>query len=217
MISTAFGLIATTIYSFGLSFFDNIYLSMFLPSIFLMILKKEAIVQTFKKLIFLNIFIAFVSLSAILSKDYELALLIFLRSNALLLFMLLIFYKKTIFDIAISMQTLRVPDKLATVFFFVAKFIVIMKEEFEVTKKVMKTRNFKAKSNIFSYKIYSNVIGMIIVKCFERADKLKDSMLLRNFQGKIYQSKTDKFTKMDFLIFCVIIFSLTIKFAKVTL
>lgn len=217
MISASFGLIATTIYSFGLSFFDSIYLSMFLPCIFLMIIQREAIAQIFKKLIFLNIFIVFVSASALLSKDYELALLIFLRSNALLLFMLLIFYKKSLFDIAISMQTLRVPDKLAAVFFFVAKFIVIMKEEFELTKKVMKTRNFKSKTNIYSYKIYSNVIGMLIVKCFDKADKLKNSMILRNFQGKIYQSKSDKFTKMDFLIFCVIIFSLSFKFAKVTL
>lgn len=217
MISASFGLIATTIYSFGLSFFDSIYLSMFLPCIFLMIIQREAIAQIFKKLIFLNIFIVFVSASALLSKDYELALLIFLRSNALLLFMLLIFYKKSLFDIAISMQTLRVPDKLTAVFFFVAKFIVIMKEEFELTKKVMKTRNFKSKTNIYSYKIYSNVIGMLIVKCFDKADKLKNSMILRNFQGKIYQSKSDKFTKMDFLIFCVIIFSLSFKFAKVTL
>lgn len=217
MISTAFGLIATTIYSFGLSFFHEIYLSMFLPSILLMILQKDAILSTFKKLALLNIFIIIVSASALISKEYELALLIFLRSNALLLFMLLIFYKKNLFDIAASMQKLKVPDKLTSIFFFVAKFIIIIKQEYAITKDVMKTRNFKAKSNLFSYKIYANVIGMMIVKCFDRADKLKSAMILRNFQGKIYQSKEDKFSKTDFLIFCVIIFSLTIKFAKVSL
>ena len=217
MISTAFALLSTTIYSFGLSFFESIYISMFLPSFLLMVLQKEAILVTFKRLFFLNIFIVMVSASAIINEDYELALLLFLRSNALLLFVLLIFYNKTIFDIATGMQTLRVPDKLSSLFFFVAKFVIIIKEEFAITKKVMRVRNFRAKTSIFSYKIYANVIGMMIVKCFDRAQKLKNTMILRNFQGKIYQSKSEKFKTIDFVILLTVILSLSIQFGKVHL
>jgi cobalt/nickel transport system permease protein len=217
MISTAFALLSTTIYSFGLSFYETIYISMFLPSFFLMVLQKEAILVTFKRLFFLNIFIVMVSASAIINEDYELALLLFLRSNALLLFVLLIFYNKTLFDIATGMQTLRVPDKLSTLFFFVAKFVIIIKEEFAITKKAMRVRNFRAKTSIFSYKIYANVIGMMIVKCFERAQKLKNTMILRNFQGKIYQSKSEKFRTIDFVILLIVILSLSIQFGKVHL
>ena len=104
MISTAIALLSTTIYSFGLSFYETIYISMFLPSLLLMVLQKEAILVTFKRLFFLNIFIVMVSASAIINEDYELALLLFLRSNALLLFVLLIFYNKTLFDIATGMH-----------------------------------------------------------------------------------------------------------------
>ena len=217
MISTAIALLSTTIYSFGLSFFDTIYISMFLPSFLLMVIQKEAIVVTFKRLFFLNIFIVMVSVSAVINEDYELALLLFLRSNALLLFVLLIFYNKTLFDIATGMQTLRVPDKLSSLFFFVAKFVIIIKEEFAITKKVMRVRNFRAKTSIFSYKIYANVIGMMIVKCFDRAQKLKNTMILRNFQGKIYQSKTEKFKTIDFVILFTVILSLSIQFGKVHL
>ncbi|HIP29440.1 MAG TPA: hypothetical protein EYG93_11110 [Sulfurospirillum arcachonense] len=217
MISTAFALLSTTIYSFGLSFFESIYISMFLPSFLLIILQKEAILVTFKRLFFLNIFIVMVTASAIINEDYELALLLFLRSNALLLFVLLIFYNKTLFDIATGMQTLRVPDKLSSLFFFVAKFVIIIKEEFAITKKVMRVRNFRSKTSIFSYKIYANVIGMMIVKCFDRAQKLKNTMILRNFQGKIYQSKSEKFRTIDFVILLTVILSLSIQFGKVHL
>ncbi|WP_024954590.1 energy-coupling factor transporter transmembrane component T family protein [Sulfurospirillum arcachonense] len=217
MISASFGLITTTIYSFGLSFFDTIYISMFLPSLLLMLLQRKAIFETLKRLLLLNVFIVMVSASALLNQDYELALLVFLRSNALLLFTLLIFWNKSIFDIAISLQTLRVPNKLSSLFFFVAKFITIIKEEFEITKKVMKIRNFQAKSNVFSYKIYANVIGMMIVKCFDKADKLKNTMLLRNFQGKVYQSKVDKFTRIDFIIFIFVIISLSLHVGEIKL
>ena len=217
MISTSIALISTTLYSFGLSFFDTIYLSMFLPSFLLMVLQKEAIAVTLKRLILLNIFIVMVSASAVMNKEYELALLLFLRSNALILFTLLLFYNKNLFDIASGMQTLRVPDKLSSLFFFVAKFVIIIKDEFNTTKKVMKVRNFRAKSNVFSYKIYANVIGMMIVKCFDKAEKLKNTMILRNFQGKIYQSKSEKITKLDLVILGMVILSLSIKFGEISL
>jgi cobalt/nickel transport system permease protein len=115
------------------------------------------------------------------------------------------------------MQTLRVPDKLSSLFFFVAKFVIIIKDEFNTTKKVMKVRNFRAKSNVFSYKIYANVIGMMIVKCFDKAEKLKNTMILRNFQGKIYQSKSEKITKLDLVILGMVILSLSIKFGEISL
>ena len=217
MISTAIALLSTTIYSFGLSFYETIYISMFLPSFFLVVLQKETILVTFKRLFFLNIFIVMVSASAIINEDYELALLLFLRSNALLLFVLLLFYKKTLFDIATAMQTLRLPDKITSLFFFVAKFVIIIKEEFSITKKVMRVRNFKAKTTIYSYKIYANVVGMMIVKCFDRASKLKNTMILRNFQGKIYQSKSEKFKTIDFVVLLSVIISLSIQFGKVSL
>ena len=81
----------------------------------------------------------------------------------------------------------------------------------------MRVRNFRAKTSIFSYKIYANVIGMMIVKCFDRAQKLKNTMILRNFQGKIYQSKSEKFRTIDFVILLTVILSLSIQFGKVHL
>jgi len=210
MISTSAALISTLLYSFGLSFFDTIYISMFAPSIFLLVLQKDAILATLKRLLLLNVFIAMVSASALLNQDYELALLLFLRSNALLLFALLLFYNKNLFDIASGMQTLRVSDKLTSIFFFVAKFVIIIKEEFAITKKVMKVRNFRAKTNLFSYKIYANIIGMMIVKCFDKAGKLKDTMILRNFKGTIYQSKSEKFSILDWIILSIVVLSLSL-------
>lgn len=216
MISVSFSLLSTILYSFGLSFFDTIYLSMFLPSLFLIILQKHALFAVLKKLLFLNIFIVIVSLSAYFDSKYQLALLIFLRSNALLLFVLLLFWNKNLFDIAQAMQKLRAPDKLIALFFFIAKFVIIIKEEFKTTKKVMNIRGFKPKSNVFTYKTYANTIGMLIVKCFERADKLKNVMILRGFSGKIYQSHNETFTLIDICIFVLTLLSLFLKIGEIS-
>jgi len=217
MISSSFGLISTILYSFGLSFFNEVYLSLFLPTILLIFIQKNALKSILKKMLFLNIFIIIMVLSAMIHKEYNYALLIALRANTIILFALLIFHKKSLFDIASGMQTLKLPDKLVSLFFFVGKFIIIIKQEFNITKNVMKIRNFKSKTNLFSYKVYANVIGMLIVKCFDRAEKLKNSMILRNFQGKIYQNKKEKSSKEDFLILFSILLSLSIQFGKVSL
>jgi len=188
-----------------------------LPTILLMVLQRDALVETFKRVLFLNIFIVIMVLSAVIHKEYNYALLIALRANAIIIFALLIFHNKSLFDIANGMQTLRLPDKLVSLFFFVGKFIIIIKQEFNITKNVMKVRNFRGKTNLFSYKVYANVIGMLIVKCFDRAEKLKNSMILRNFQGRIYQSKKENFSKVDFLILFSVLLSLGIQFGKVSL
>lgn len=217
MISSGFALINVILYSFGLSFFNNIYLSMFLAPAVLVFIQKEYLLGVLKKLLFLNVFIAVVSLSAYLNDDYNLALLLFLRANAILLFTLLIFSGKDLFSIASSLQTLKMPDKFVSLFFFVAKFIIIIKEEWNNTKKTLKVRHFKKRTSLHSYKIYANIIGMLIVKCFERASKLKHSMILRNFQGKIYQYKVEKITKLDFVIFVLVLLSVGLKEIKVVL
>lgn len=217
MISPSLGLVSIFIYSFGLSFITSSYLSIFIAPLMLVVIQKKAVIPVLKKLIFLNIFIIIMSLSATIHQDYEYALLIFLRANALIFFTLLIFYDKTLFDIATSLQTLKFPDKLVSLFFFVSKFIIIIKEEFLTTKKAMVIRNFKSKSNIFSYQVYANIVGIMVVKCFDRADKLKSSIILRNFQGKIYQSKIDKISKIDLLILFGVLISISLRIGEITL
>lgn len=217
MTSVSFSLIGVLAYSFGLSFFNSIYISMFLPVAFVILLRYKIFVHVLKKLVLLNIFIIIVCLSAFWQNQYELALLIFLRSNALLIFMLLLFWDKSLFDIALGLQKLKAPDKVVALFFFVAKFIYIIKEELVRIQKVMKSRGFESKSDVFTYKSYANVIGILIIKCFWRAEKLKNIMQLRGFDGVVYQSQSEKITPNDFFIFTLILFAIFARIGEIQL
>ncbi len=217
MISLRFAFISILLYSFGLAFFKEIWLSMLLAPLFLALVKPKSILPSFKKLLFLNIFILLVSLSAVLSKEYNLALLIFVRANAILFFTFLLFDKRDIFEITASLSSLGLPTKLSTLFFFVAKFIFIIKNEFQIIKKALLVRHFKRKTTLFTYKIYANIVGMLVVKCFERADKLKKAMILRNFGGKIYYAGENSVTKMDLVLLCFVLASIFLKIIKVNI
>lgn len=211
-ISPASSLVGLLFFSFGLSFLNSIELYIFLPLLFLAFTQEYQFKKLLKHLAILNLFILVVVASVLIEKQLQQALLILIRSNAILLMALLLFSQKDIFFIAYGVNTLKLPHKLSSILFFVGKFVFIIKNELAITKKVMKSRNFQKKTDLFTYFTYANAIGMLIIKCFERADKLRKAMELRNFQGEIYQLREEPVTKIDIVFLFLVILSLILSF-----
>jgi cobalt/nickel transport system permease protein len=179
---------------------------MFLPVLFLIFMNFHALKETFKKLLFLNIFVIIIVVSLLIQGDVKIALLIFIRSNLILLTVLLLFYQKNEFDIALALQRLRFSHKLVSIVFFTAKSIFLIKREFVLFKKTLHVRGFKPKTDLLSYKIMAGFVGILIIKAYERAKYIQKSMLLRGFKGEIYTlTKHQAFNRFD-LAFCLVTF-----------
>lgn len=214
-ISTHFAIVALGILSFWLAFYENVYASFFLPLLFLIFIQKIDVFRFLKKLLLLNIFIIIAIFSVVLHGDYDYAFLIFVRSNTVILITLLLFWEKDIFQIAYGFARLGFPQKLSALFFFIAKFVAIMKEEFVMLQKVMFTRSFQEKSNVFTYSIYANILGVLIIKAFDRAQKLGYAMELRGYKGAIYHGEYEKNSLLDFAFLALVIVSLSFPFARI--
>jgi cobalt/nickel transport system permease protein len=48
----------------------------------------------------------------------------------------------------------------------------------------MLIRCFRPKTNLHTYKTYAYLVGMLIVKSYDRSQKIYDAMLCRGFAGK---------------------------------
>lgn len=191
-------LLLALFYSTVVALQTHLYAPMLLPLLFLGWLCRAHIMFIFKRLILLNALIAIVSLSLLLQKNYELALLIFMRSNMILLFILMLFYDKDEFSIAIAMQQLHVPHKLTSVFFFTAKSIFLIKREFSLFKNTLHVRGFSPKTNVLTYKTMAGFVGLLFIKALERATSLQKTMLLRGFHGEVYTlNPAHSFTIID--------------------
>ena len=163
----------------------------------------------FIKLLFLNIFIIMIVISLLFAHKTEHALLVFLRSNAIIAMALFLFHDKDAFAIAFGIQRLRVPKKLSALFFFTAKFIVLIKEEFATFRHTLKIRGFKATTSLFTYKTYANFIGMLIIKALRRATRTQHAMLLRGFNGELYSlHQSTIISKQEYLFLLVLCASL---------
>jgi cobalt/nickel transport system permease protein len=153
---------------------------------------RDTLLEILNKLAILNIFIMLVVASVLLEEKYDLAMLIFLRSNMVLFMILSLFIKKDAFELAIGLQELKLPASFVAVFFFSVKFIFIFKKELKKFIKTLHVRGFERQTSVFAYTTYANFIGILMVKAFHNAQKLQKVIELRGFKNKIFSLQETK-------------------------
>lgn len=186
LIAPTTALILALLYSSVVALHVHVYVPMLFPLLFLGWLCRAELLMIVKRLIMLNALVAIVVLSIVLQQNYEMALFIFLRSNMILLFILMLFHNADEFSIAIAMQQLHLPHKLTSVFFFTAKSIFLIRREFALFKNTLHVRGFSPKTNSLTYKTIAGFVGLLFIKALQRSIFLQKAMLLRGFQGQVY-------------------------------
>ncbi|WP_320034959.1 energy-coupling factor transporter transmembrane component T [Halarcobacter sp.] len=196
-------LICAFLYSILISF-NKIEILFLLPIIFAMICEYKDIFKILKKLLFLNLFIAMIFIILILQDDIQNAINIYIRTNMIIFFNLLLFSKSSGYDIVRALNELRFPKKFVSSVYFSLKMIQVLTDEFKKIKLTLRARGFRANSSLFAYETYGNLFGHIFVKSIRKANALQDSFELRGFHGKIYLINNSKLSLYDVaLIFFV--------------
>lgn len=201
---SAISLIITAIYSFGVGVSAQISLLFVLPILLLFCLKTWAILGAFKKLFFLNLFVAFAVFSVILAKNYELALLIALRANLIMLFNLVLFAGLKEEQIARLFSELKVGAKFVSLFYFSLFFIRILRNRLNSALLALKARGVG--QGKFMLKAYANMVALLVILAFEKASRLEITLRARGFSGQILWCEKTKVAKSEIiLLICVII------------
>ncbi|MDR1911144.1 MAG: energy-coupling factor transporter transmembrane protein EcfT [Helicobacteraceae bacterium] len=178
-------IICLIVYSIAIAPSDSIFAPMIvLPIVLAYILRRDLSI-TLKRLAFLNTFIIIIAASLLFNEENRLALLIFIRSNMLLFVSLILFARADSAAIALGFSKLRAPKKFVALLFFTAKLISILRSEFDRFRRALFLRSFRLKTNTISYRLIASFLGLLIIKCFKRADALRKTMILRGFNGKI--------------------------------
>jgi len=107
-----------------------------------------------------------------------------LKTNAIVLATIAILGTSEIFSLAHALIHLKVPDKLVHLFFFFYRYITVLHEEYSRLKNAMLIRCFKAGTNMHTYRTYAYLVGMLIVRSYERSQRIYQAMLCRGFKGR---------------------------------
>jgi cobalt/nickel transport system permease protein len=197
-------LVSAFLYSIFISF-NKIEILYLAPIIYILFFEYKNLLKILKKLLILNIFIGMIFIILILQNHVEEAITIYLRTNMIILFNLLLFSHSSGFDIVRAINELKFPKKFVSSVYFTLKMIQTLSDEFKNIRVTLKSRGFKANTSFFTYETYGNLFGHIFVKSIRKANALQDSFKLRGFHGRIYLINNTKINLYDIgLIFLVI-------------
>ena len=130
-----------------------------------------------------------------------------LKSNAMMLMLIALVASTPIFTIGHAMYSLGIPKKIVHLFFFTYRYIHVIYREYFRLKNSMKIRGFTPRTNLHTYKTFAYMVGMLLIKSFDRGQRVHNAMLCRGFKGNLYSLSKFSFKKGDVVS---VVFMLTV-------
>lgn len=104
-----------------------------------------------------------------------------------------------------AMTALRVPAKFSFLFLFTYRYLHVIAEEYDRLATAAKLRGFVAATDARTYRTYAALVAMVLVRSFDRSQRVYQAMLLRGFSGSF--PSLDRFAArrgdIVFLILCL--------------
>ncbi|MDC0336067.1 cobalt ECF transporter T component CbiQ [Pseudodesulfovibrio sp.] len=184
-------------------------------SLLFIVLARLPLGTVFKRLFVVNIFILFLWLflpfstpgAAIQSfgpltatnEGVTLVALITIKSNAIVLTLMALMGTIAIQDLGPAMQQLKIPNKLCHILLFTYRYIFVIHQEYTTMHQAMSARGFTPKTNSHTYRTYAWLVGMLLVKSWDRAERVHGAMRCRGFQGRFYSLKQFTTANKDYI------------------
>lgn len=115
-----------------------------------------------------------------------LAALITVKTNGSVLILIALIATSTVADLGQGLARLKLPDSLCMLLLFSYRYIFVIHQEYTRLLRAARLRCFQAGTNFHSYRTFGYLFGMTLIKSHHRADRVRQAMLLRGFQGRFY-------------------------------
>ena len=106
----------------------------------------------------------------------------------------------TRFDVSmIALQRLRCPSMLVQMFLFTYRFIFVFIDEMKRMDTAMKARGFIKHFDMKTMTTVGNFIGTLLVRSFERTERVYKAMLSKGYTGEFHTLREFKSTTRDWV------------------
>lgn len=137
------------------------------------------------------------------------AVMLTLRSNAIILIMIVLMATTSVTSIVHALTRLRIPDSLVYLFFFTYRYAHEIVREYTRIHNAMKIRCFTPGTNIHTYKSCAYLVGMLLVNSYERGRRIREAMICRGFTGKFPSFDSPRIRHYDIAAMAITALTLT--------
>jgi cobalt/nickel transport system permease protein len=83
-----------------------------------------------------------------------------------------------------ALVRLKVPQRLVTMILFAYRYLFVFGEEMRTLQQALKARGFKAGANGRTWRSLGQLVGLLVVRAFERTERIYQAMLARGFKDR---------------------------------
>lgn len=110
-------------------------------------------------------------------------LVIAARANAIVLILTALITTMEAADLARALRSLHVPPALVTLLLLTGRYIFVMRVEYQRLRRAMWVRAFRPRTNRHTLRAFGNLVGMLVVKGFDRSERVYQAMKCRGYTG----------------------------------
>lgn len=129
----------------------------------------------------------------------QIASLIFIKAVAIVLTTFSMFGTAR-FDVSmIALQHLKCPKIMVQMLLFTYRYTFVFIEEMRRMQIAMRARGFVIKSNLNTMHIMGNFVGTLLVRSFERSERVYKAMLSKGYQGELHSMVKFHSNRQDYI------------------
>lgn len=112
------------------------------------------------------------------------AIEITVKTNTILLWLTVLLSTVETVILAHALRDFHVPDKLILLLLFTLRYIEVLHQEYVRLRQAMLIRAFRPQMNCHTYRSIAYLVGMLLIKSFDRSERMMAAMKCRGFHGK---------------------------------
>jgi len=126
-----------------------------------------------------------------------LAGMVALKGNAIMLVLLALLGRLNVSTLGHALAHLRVPEKLIHLLLLMVRYVGVLQAEYRRLRAAMKARAFHARMDRHTYRTFGYLVGMLLVRSVDRAERVLAAMKCRGFRGRFYLLDHFAFSQAD--------------------
>ena len=127
----------------------------------------------------------------------ELGVLVALKGTAIALTLLVLLGSIDPTALGHTLSHLRVPAKLTHLLLFTVRYVGVLHREYVRLRTAARVRGFRPRMDRHTYRTYGHLAGMLLVRSFDRADRIVAAMKCRGFHGRFYMFDHFAYSRRD--------------------
>jgi cobalt/nickel transport system permease protein len=128
-----------------------------------------------------------------------------LKTLTLVLLMLVLLATAPLPDTFKAAQMLRVPGLLVQLAVLTYRYIFVLGSELNRIRVALRVRGYRNRMSLHSYRTAGHVAGALLVRGYERAERVGQAMRCRGFDGRFRSLNEFRTRAEDVLLFVLIL------------